>query len=180
MEEKEIIVKDELDITNKDFYQALLEDCQAIIVERGFRARMEVVEGKWDIGKRIYEDNNQMNRHQIYGARIIENLSRDLGVSTSSLFSCVQFFKKFPVEDFDEVVYRLPGGKEASWSKVLNELLGGNKETVRRGKSSYKLEDVCEVTRIWLQDDMGITDYQEIEHAVNNLKELIIKYKVQK
>lgn len=175
---QEIIVRDESEITNKDFYQSLLEDCQAIIVERGFRARMEVVEGKWDIGKRIYEENSQMNRQKIYGERIIENLSRDLGVSNSSLSACVQFFKKFEVDDFEEVISRLPGGKETSWTKIVYELLGGNKEKVIRGKRSYKLEDVCEVARVWLQDDMGITDQQEIEHSVNNLKELIIKYKV--
>ena len=85
--ENDIIVRDESGLSNQEFYQALLEDCQAIVVERGFRARMEAIEGKWELGKRIYEENEQMDRQKIYGDKIVENLSRDLGISNSNLFS---------------------------------------------------------------------------------------------
>ena len=93
--ENDIIVRDESGLSNQEFYQALLEDCQAIVVERGFRARMEAIEGKWELGKRIYEENEQMDRQKIYGDKIVENLSRDLGISNSNLFSCIQFYKQF-------------------------------------------------------------------------------------
>lgn len=175
---KEIIIRDELELGNTDFYQSLLEDCRSIMVERGFRARIEVIEAKWDIGKRIYEDNEQMSRQKIYGERIIESLSRDLHISSSSLFSCVQFFKKYPFKEFEQVVPGLPGGKEISWSGIVRNILGRKNEYTKKEKLSYKLNDMCEVIKLWLHTDMGLDNLEQIDHLTSNLRELVVTYKM--
>ena len=39
MEGKEIVIKEETSLKNEDWYIALVEECQAIAVERGLNAR---------------------------------------------------------------------------------------------------------------------------------------------
>ena len=54
-----------VEVVSQEWYQKLLEDCQTIIVERVFRARSEIIDGKWEVGERIQTDNNyQKNKYR--------------------------------------------------------------------------------------------------------------------
>lgn len=173
---KEIAIKKEISLQNQEWYQGLVEDCQAIVVERGVNARMEVVEGKWELGQRITQANEEMEREKIYGKRIIENLSNDLGVSNTDLWNCVKFYKEIGVEQFDEAIPKLPEGKNVSWYGITL-WLGARKENAKDiVKKTYKLIDILEAFKL-LIIAKGAKDEKEIEQSVTEFRETLVNYK---
>ena len=176
MKETEIAIKEEVSISNEEWYQSLIEDCQAIGTERGTNARLEVIQGKWEIGERINQANEEMERKKIYGLRIIENLSNDLGVSSTDLWNCVKFYKEIGVETFDDAVPKLPEGKNVSWYKITL-WLGDRKDSEKdKVKKSYKLADILDVFKL-LVISKGASDEEEIEKSVTEFREVLVNYK---
>lgn len=106
---------------NDDWYNALIEECKAIITETEFTARWALVEGYHHLGKRILEDNDNFERQKIYGQEIVSRVTESLEVSSRTIWRAIQFAKKYP--ELDQV----PGGKAVSWRRVCNELLPSNK-----------------------------------------------------
>lgn len=117
------IINQGFELRATDFYQSLLDDCKAVITEKMFNSRVEIIEGKWELGKRINEENEQMERVKIYGKRIIETLAEDLNVSTSNLWTCMQFYNRFPEKTFSKVLENLPEGKDISWYLIMTKYL---------------------------------------------------------
>ena len=176
MKGKEIVIKEEVSLQNNEVYRALVEDCTAIVVERSLNARMEVVQGKWELGQTITKANEEMERREIYGKRVIENLSKDLNVSTTDLWNCVKFYKEIEVEEFDDAIPKLPEGKNVSWYKITL-WLGDRKENAKEKiKQSYKVTDILEAFKLFIISK-GVSDEVEIEQSINEFRETLIKYK---
>lgn len=178
----EVAIKEETSLKNEEWYQYLLEDCEAIRVERKFNANLETLQGKWEIGERITQANNEMERKKVYGKRVIENLSNDMGVSTTDLWNCVKFYKEYnqpEVEHIDfekNIVPKLPEGKNTNWYK-LTLSLGGRKENEKdRVKVVYRLTDILEAFKVFVIAK-GAKDEVEIEQSVVEFKETLVNYK---
>ena len=108
-----------IDIEKTKWYQSLLDDLKTFITERVFRARMEIIEMKHEIGKRILEEELNFKRAN-YGEKIIEKIANDLEVSRTDLYLCVEFARKYPIiHDVDN----LPEGKNISWTKIKQKYL---------------------------------------------------------
>src|SRR3990167_3129026 len=104
------------EITKNEWYEALVEECKAIITEAVFTSRWALVEGYWELGKRIREDSD---KEPI--TKLLQRVGVDIGKSHSTLWYAVQFYDKFPD------IQKLPDGKNISWRKVI-ELLPAPKE----------------------------------------------------
>lgn len=130
-------------LQNCEWYQNLLEECQAIIVETRFNSAIEILKGKWELGKRILEDELNFERAG-YGKKIVETVSKDLGMSAVHLWKCIQFYKKFPKEKFDDVLNELPEGKAISWFKVSTLYLPKHKEEIEKEKELEELQKTCD------------------------------------
>lgn len=89
-----------------NWYKELIIDIKKLVFEG-------IVKTKHSIGKRILQDKLRFGKPK-YGSRTIENLSRDLGVSPSDLYACIQFAKKFP--EIPTTLENLP------WREVLKQL----------------------------------------------------------
>lgn len=106
----------------QEWYRALVEDCKAIITEAVFISRWARVEGYHQLGERIATENN-LNREEIYGKKILQGLAKSLNTSERTLYYAIQFFEKYP--QLDEV----PEGKNISWNKIVTQYLPeGSKE----------------------------------------------------
>lgn len=174
---KAIVVKEGTGLANEEWYQTLVSDCQAIKVELEFAARTLLIQVRWEMGKRIYEENEKMNREKVYGKKVIENLAKDIGTSSSHLFAMVKFYKDYPEKDFEkDVVPKLPEGKNTSWGK-LSQGYYDKTEEEKKEKYSYKIGDVLEVLRIFLRDEIQLTKESEIDDAVIVFHKLLIKKK---
>lgn len=116
------------DLIKSDWYDELIEDCRAIIAEAHFSVQTELLKGKWEIGKRIMQDELQLERAG-YGEQVVEALSGPLEVSPQTLWKCIQFYKKFKFEDFSEVMPKIEiDGKTPSWYRVCREVLPEHKQ----------------------------------------------------
>ena len=119
-----------MDITVIDtngWYDVLVGDVKAIITERIYRSRQEVIECWYEVGARISTDPNYQ-KYAIGNKRAQKKLAQDIGKSVTSLYYATQFYKKFP--EFN-ALNSLPDGKNLSWHKIVkNYLPSPEKETV--------------------------------------------------
>ena len=110
-------------IEQEEWYQFLIEELRAIIIEAIFTSRIELIRGKWEAGRRIREENKNFERKEIYDKQIIENIAKDLRISEKEVYRWMQFYRKYPEKDFDTVCQNLPEGKNISWSKLTRKYL---------------------------------------------------------
>ncbi|MBA7521662.1 hypothetical protein ES705_13773 [subsurface metagenome] len=110
----------ENDIREQEWYQELVDNCKTIIIERGYRARMEVIEGYHELGERIETDVNFKKWSNLRG-EAIRQLANDIKIGVRTLYFAIQFHNKWPklcnaFQSFTE-------GKEISWFKIVNKYL---------------------------------------------------------
>jgi len=106
-------MKELVKIENEEWYQQLVEDCKATITEAVFTSRWALVEGYWNLGKRISEENKNFERAKIYGKKIVQDLAKSLSISERTIHYSLQAYDKFP--DLDKI----PEGKNISWNKLI-------------------------------------------------------------
>ena len=114
------------DIEIEEWYQNLVDDCRTIIVERGFRARMEVIEGYHELGERIETDVNFKKWSNKRG-EAIRQLAYDIKLSRATVYFAIQFYNKWPelsnaLENFKE------GKDKISWFRIVNKYLSTPEE----------------------------------------------------
>jgi len=111
------------ELTTNEWYEELVSECKAILSEAHFSVQLELLKGKWEIGKRIVQDELQFERAG-YGSKVVEVLSTALEVSPQTLWKCIQFYKRFSEPAFDTVIQKIQiDGKTPSWYKVCQEIL---------------------------------------------------------
>ena len=178
VKQNKVIIKEDFDLRSQDFYRSLVEDCEAIKTELEFQARTLLIQVRWEMGKRIFEENEGMSREKLYGKKVIENLSKDIGMSSSHLFAMVKFYKDYPEKDFDkDVVPKLPEGKNTSWGKLSQGYYDKKEDAEEKKKTVYKVKDVLEVLKIFLMDEVGLTNEDEVDESVKKFQKLLIKKK---
>jgi len=116
------------EIQKQEWYNNLVEECKAIVVERVYNSNCELVTGYGEVGQRIIEDEN----YQKYGkgnSKFNKQLADDIGIGKSTGYYCTQFYEKKlqePIntgkyEDVSMAVESLYD-KDFSWTKVKAEL----------------------------------------------------------
>jgi len=110
-------------LENQDFYQALIEELRATMVETIFNSRMEVLKGKWLVGQSIENAIEDFGRAEIYGSKINSLLARDLNWSEREIARCRQFYRKYEFPSWEQAISKLPGGKNISWHKIVVQYL---------------------------------------------------------
>jgi predicted nuclease of restriction endonuclease-like (RecB) superfamily len=96
-----------------DDYDALVREVRGLLQTARNRAYQAVdnikVQGYWQVGERIVRAELEHRDRADYGARIIEQLARDLGMARRLLYEIVQFYRAYPI------VHTLRA--ELSWSQ---------------------------------------------------------------
>jgi len=100
----------------EEWYVALIEEGKAIITEAVFSSRWALVEGYWNLGKRIREEEN-LKREDIYGQKILQGLAESIGISGRSLYYALQTYDKYPD------IQTIPEGKNITWNKLITKYL---------------------------------------------------------
>ena len=115
-ESNELIEHKQTKIT--DWYNKLLDDLWEL-------AQTKVIEFKHQIGKRVIQDWEKFGKPE-YGNKFVETLAKDLEVSGTDLYKCIQFARSYP-KLLD--VYNIHTGvKKITWKWIRNELLPEHKE----------------------------------------------------
>lgn len=104
------------ELKTQDWWLSLTEDCKAIITEAVFTSRWALVEGYWQLGKRIREDENWKKYSKgSYGS--LSDLSKNIGVGERDIYRALQAYDKFPELD------KIPEGKNITWNKLITKYL---------------------------------------------------------
>ena len=99
-------------LAKQDWYNALVDECKAIITEAVFTSRWALVEGYWNLGKRIREDKNLKKYAKGNEKFIKKTLAPDIGISSTTIYYALQAYDKYqPIE-------KIPNGKNISWTKL--------------------------------------------------------------
>lgn len=109
-------------LISKDWYNSLVEDCQAILTEAVFDSRWRLLEGYHQLGTRILHDRHNFTKAEIYGSNITKRVAESIGKSERTVELAMQFAKKFKTID------ELPDGKNMSWHKVCKYVLPNHDE----------------------------------------------------
>jgi len=82
-------------------YDALLGEVRGLLQTARDRAYQAVdnikVQAYWQVGERIVRAELEHQDRAEYGARVIEQLARDLGIARRTLYEIVQFYRAYPL-----------------------------------------------------------------------------------
>lgn len=82
-------------------YDALLQEIRGLLQAARNRAYQAVdnikVQAYWQVGERLVRAELAHKERADYGARLIERLARDLGLTRSTLFRIVRFYRAYPL-----------------------------------------------------------------------------------
>ena len=129
-------------IREEEFYSHFIEECRSAMVEAKFNSQIEALKGKWYLGKRIVEEELNLNKPE-YGKHVMEILADDLDISISHIFKVAQFYKKFQFEHFDKVIEQLPEGKAISWFKLCQNVLPKPRDERVKEERVVELQKDC-------------------------------------
>ena len=105
-----------LDVAKYDWYEELVEDCTNIVKESIFSSNWALIEGYWELGKRICEEVN-FKREETYGKKILTGLSESIGVGIRDIYRAIKLYNKYPN------ISKLPEGKLITWNKLVTKYL---------------------------------------------------------
>lgn len=103
-------------IITQDWYAALVDECKAIITEAIFTSRWALVEGYWNLGKRIREDK-LAQEHAKGNKTFVQDLARNLNIADRTIYYALQAYDKYPE------IGKIPEGKNISWNKLITRYL---------------------------------------------------------
>lgn len=96
---------------HSDWFQAMIEEVEAIMVESRFSSQETIIRGKHAIGKAIAENETEAEVKELCAL-----VAGELGVSKRTIQQAHQFYK------IDPELKVLKGGKDISWRKILKSL----------------------------------------------------------
>lgn len=124
------ILTQKANLQKQEWYELLVEECKAIIVETTFSANELVIKGKWLLGDRVVQDEERLNvnfkDNKYYsdkGEKVIDYLAEKIGISPRELRRCIQFKIKWPTLVMHDQLDLNPfnnEGKSISWFKIAN------------------------------------------------------------
>jgi hypothetical protein len=82
-----------------------IEECKAIVVESTFSSNWAIIEGWWELGKRIVEEKD-------FTLKDIKRLAYEIDREESEILMAILFYKKYPD------LSMLPGGKNITWYSI--------------------------------------------------------------
>jgi N6-adenosine-specific RNA methylase IME4 len=107
----------EAPVEHEEWFQGMVQECQAAIVEAVFRSRWSILEGWHAVGQAIIAEKANIEKSGASEEGVVSRLSQAMSVSKRSLWRAVQFARRYP--DLNT----LPDGKNITWNKVCSELL---------------------------------------------------------
>jgi len=156
-----------VDYKSTDWYESIVADCRAMVVEKSFNAKMEIIEGKWEIGKRILNDEHYKKFAHGSGEFILQ-LAQDIGISKSDLYDCLKICEMFNklsdvLETFDKTV---------SWYKIRQKYLVNQNEKKGTQRVIYRLEEILDAFKGYIKN---FVKEEEVEIEVEAFEKLLIK-----
>jgi N6-adenosine-specific RNA methylase IME4 len=149
-------------VEKEEWYSSLVEECKALVTEAVFTSRWALVEGYWNLGKTIKENDN-FQKFAKNNRGSLQNIAKNLEMSERTLYYSLQLFEKYPQ------IEKLPEGKNITWGKLINKYL----PKAREARASLPLPegefDVIYADPPW-KYDFSETTTREIENQYETME----------
>ena len=115
-------------LQTQDWYTALVDECQAILVERFYNSNLEAITAYGEVGERIVEDDNYKKNGK-GNKQFNIKLFQDIKIGERTGYYCLQFYERKLQEPIKQNKYKdvctavqsiYP--KNITWNKVRAEL----------------------------------------------------------
>jgi hypothetical protein len=106
-------------IDDHDWYERLIEDCHAIVIEKFTTASLEVIECWHMVGERICNDSNYKKFKK--GDGFVKQIAHDMKKSQSTIYFAIAFYEKYP--DLKGALDIFSEGKSINWFHIINKYL---------------------------------------------------------
>ena len=130
-------------LRNQDWYLSLIEECEAIIVEKEFESRISLVEGYHQLGTRILQD---VSKFEMGTEQAVQEVALAIKKSRRTIMYALKFAKEFPE------LSMLNEGKNITWSKIVRNYLTekGEEEELPALPIETTLADIVRNNADWL------------------------------
>jgi N6-adenosine-specific RNA methylase IME4 len=161
---------------NEEWYQLLVEECRAILTERGYNSNLESVTCKGEVGERICEDSNYKKFGKGNG-KFNQRLFDDIHIGTTNGYYCIEFYErvlKEPIksgkyEDVSTAVKTIYP-KNLRWTAIRGELPPPTPpKSVELPEGKY---DVIYIDPPWQYSNSGISGAAENHYPTMTIEQL--------
>lgn len=105
-----------MQVVHQSWYESLVDECRAIIVEKVYRSRQELIEGYWMVGQAIRQ-NDKVEKYEKGNNQFLATLAKNIGLSERTLYRALSLYDNYPDLSL------LPEGKAISWHKLITKYL---------------------------------------------------------
>lgn len=153
-------------LINQDWYKSLIEECEAIIVEKEFEHRISLIEGYHQLGTRILQD---ADKFELGTEQAVQEVALAIKKSRRTIMYAVKFAREYPALNM------LNEGKNVSWTKIVRNYLTEPTDQVLLALPTQKtMADIVRQNADWLVETMkqgknGITFFLPNERFENEI-----------
>lgn len=156
-------------IQNQQWYEALIEECGAIVTESVFASSWALIEGYHQLGQRIIEERENFGKAGYYGKQVTSTIAKAIHKSERTVERAVQFTTMYPD------LALLPDGKNTNWHHICNKYLVAPKkdkpEVLNLEEASKALFDmVYQWGRVGVVTDHTAEAFKDAIKAVRRAK----------
>lgn len=131
---------------SKDWYQYLVEDCRAIIVQRVKNSRTELIVGYGELGERIYNDPNY-KKYSKGNQQFVGELFKDVNINKTTGYYAIKFYENYIHKKYPDVSTGIESlfpeeGDNLSWNKIKFKYLISSDESRKTEARQIKFIDV--------------------------------------
>lgn len=105
-------------LATQEWYEALVDDCSAILTEKSYESRWALIEMYFMLGERV---RFEAEEHKVPISKLVGKLASDLNVVERNVWYAVQAYDKFKSPE------KLPEGKNISWTQIKRLLPANSK-----------------------------------------------------
>lgn len=138
-------------LIKQEWYQHFLEQSKSAHIVLQKEGALKLMQARWEIGKLIVDNQDNFNRAEIYGEKLIKKLAEDYrkmnlkGLGERTLYRCINFYEATKEVDFDTAVKKLPSEID-TFNKVLTKLLPPPKDECSHSVKTRQItEYYCEL-----------------------------------
>lgn len=106
-----------------EWYDNLKNDCEQILNKARIDIGFKLLETKYLLGNRIYQDYEKFGRHE-HGNKTQQDLADDLGISQSEISRIIKFRVKVG-DKFEEWIEKYAHGHKLTWREIKSTWLVG-------------------------------------------------------
>lgn len=159
----------------QEWYQYLIESCQAILIERGYNAKVERMLCYGEVGERISNDENYQKF--IHGnGEFVQKLFSDIGISQSEGYRAIQWYEYAKAKNikkgfaewrnfeqmFNNIAGEFPEGKSLSYSIVKSKYLPASSKENESKPHEHDLRVSIKCRKCDYRENLDIKEALEI------------------